>query len=395
MDRLTLGLIPFALLLSLVLTRVARRIGHGLNALDSAGVAGQVKAPMRRVPNTGGIAIFWAFALPFAGLLSLLTGAELDPNDWNIVPADLHEHMDGITARTPAAWALLGGAAVLHVMGLIDDRRALPAWPKLVVMLVVAGVVSWRTDTRLLTALDGWAGGAWLSIVITVAWFVVITNAFNFLDNMDGLSGGVGLVCAGALLASTLSRPEPQWFVAACLALLIGSLLGFLRFNFPLSRRGATIFQGDSGSLVVGFLLAFLSARLTYLPVENAAGLVDGGGESGRGVSGLLSSGALPALFTPLVVMAIPLYDFVSVTVIRLSQGKSPFVGDLQHFSHRLVGHGLTKRAAVLVICGCAMATSIGGVLLATASAVEAVLIAAQTACVLGVLGAYEWARTP
>src|SRR5256885_1450594 len=123
---------------------------------------------------------------------------------------------------------------------------------------------------RLLTLLDSHVGGPWLSITITALWFLVVTNAMNFMDNMDGLAAGVATVAASLFLAGTLLAPHPQWFVAACLALLIGACLGFLFFNWP-RKGGATIFMGDSGSLLLGFLLAFLTIRTTYVP-ESAPG---------------------------------------------------------------------------------------------------------------------------
>src|SRR5207244_10275947 len=125
---------------------------------------------------------------------------------------------------------------------------------------------------------------------------------------------------------------------------------GFLVFNFPWGGQPATIFMGDGGSLVIGFLLGFLTVRTTYVSA---------------GVEGPGLGSAWYGVFMPLVVLAIPLYDFCSVTLIRLSQGKSPFVGDLQHFSHRLVKRGLSKRAAVVVIYGFTAVPAIGGVLLA------------------------------
>ena len=97
-------------------------------------------------------------------------------------------------------------------------------------------------------------------IILTVLWIAAVTNAFNFLDNMDGLSAGVAAVCTTAFLIATLSIQ--QWFVAASLPLLLGSLLGFLCFNFA----PASIFMGDSGSLVIGLLLGTLTVRTTFLP---------------------------------------------------------------------------------------------------------------------------------
>jgi UDP-GlcNAc:undecaprenyl-phosphate GlcNAc-1-phosphate transferase len=159
-----------------------------------------------------------------------------------------------------------------------------------------------------------------------------------------------------------------QWFIAATLALLIGAVGGFLVFNFP----PATIFMGDRGSLVIGFVLAVLTVRTTYLHPEL------GGGWYG--------------VFMPLVVLAIPLYDFTTVTVIRLRQGRSPFVGDQQHFSHRLVRRGLSTRGAVVVIWAATAVTGIGGVALGSLQAWQAVLVGAQTVLVLAVLALLEHA---
>src|SRR5439155_4007557 len=187
---------------------------------------------------------------------------------------------------------------------------------------------------RALTALDGMGMGIWPSVVVTICWIVAITNAFNFLDNMDGLSAGVAAVATTAFLITALSIG--QWFVAASLALLLGALLGFLCFNFPPAR----IFMGDSGSLVIGFLLGVLTVRTTFLPPEKqwAAGWY--------------------AVFAPVIVLAVPLYDLAVVSLIRLMRGKSPFVGDTNHFSHRLVARGMSRRTAVLCLYLITAATS-------------------------------------
>src|SRR5256714_8892875 len=148
----------------------------------------------------------------------------------------------------------------MHIMGLLDDRRALGPYLKLLVQIALAAalVIGFK-EMRVLTAL-----GATLSVIVTIVWIVAITNAFNFLDNMDGLSAGVAAVCTVAFLAAALSIG--QWFVAASLALLLGALLGFLCFNFP----PASIFMGDSGSLVIGLVLGVLTIRTTYLrPGQN------------------------------------------------------------------------------------------------------------------------------
>ena len=209
--------------------------------------------------------------------------------------------------------------------------------------------------------------GMWPSMALTILWIGCITNTFNFLDNMDGLSAGIAAVCATAFLITTLLIG--QSFVAAMLALLLGALLGFLCFNFP----PATIFMGDSGSLVIGFLLGVLTVRTTYLPhgVDIARGWY--------------------ALFAPVIVLALPLYDFVVVSMIRLSRGRSPFAGDTNHFSHRLVARGMSKRTAVLCLYLITASTSIAAIILPhVGTTFEAMLIFAQTILVLCVVALLE-----
>lgn len=381
MTWLCLALIPVAALIAAPLTALLVRAGHRLGTFDSAGVPGQVKAPARRVPNTGGIAIFWAIAAPMAA--GLATAASLPPGEGPaFLPADLGAHVAGIREQTPLAALLLASLLVLHVLGLVDDRRPLGPWVKLAIMAVPAvavpaasTLVPGLSETRLLTLLDAHVGGAWLSIAVTAVWFLVVTNALNFMDNMDGLSAGVAAIAGACFLAGTLSGPSPQWFVAASLALLVGACTGFLAYNGP-RRGGARIFMGDGGSLVLGFLLAFLTTRTTYV------------GDPGSAAA----SGHWYAVFMPLVVLAVPVYDFVSVVLIRVSQGRSPFVGDLQHLSHRLERRGLSRPAAVIVIWGLTAVTGLSGVSLAALRPWQAALVAAQTVVILLVIALFEYA---
>jgi UDP-GlcNAc:undecaprenyl-phosphate GlcNAc-1-phosphate transferase len=134
--------------------------------------------------------------------------------------------------------------------------------------------------------------------------------------------------------------------------------------------------MGDGGSLVLGLLMGLLTIRATYLP-------------SGA------NSGQPHAVLTPLVLLAVPLYDLVSVVCLRLRQGRSPFVGDLSHFSHRLVRRGLSRRAAVVVICGCTAVTALGGVALPTLEAWQALLVGGQTLLVVLVLAVVEARAAP
>ena len=272
-------------------------------------------------------------------------------------------YIGGVKEKTPLALAILAAALLLHVMGIFDDRKALGPYLKLVVQLLAAAavVIPFR-EMRVLTALQ-----PPISIPITILWIAAITNAFNFLDNMDGLSAGVAAVATTAFLTTTLLIQ--QWFVAAALALLLGALLGFLFWNFP----PAKVFMGDSGSLVIGFILGVLTVRTTFLPkgVDWGAGWY--------------------AVFAPLIVLAVPLYDLIVVSIIRVSRGKSPFVGDTNHFSHRLVARGMSRRTAVLCLYLLTAATSVAAILLPyVQTTFAAMLIFAQTLLVLGVVALLE-----
>jgi len=363
------ALLGGAFLCATVLTWAVRALGQRAFLMDSPGAPGHAKA-LRRVPNIGGMAIFWTVAVPMGiGLLFAWTGSIDTVASRLPWAAALGEHSAGLRDQAPMALCVLLSAFALHLMGLVDDRRPLGPWLKLGVMALAAAAPVVLFDVRLLELLDARVGGSWLSILVTVLWIVVVTNAMNFLDNMDGLAAGVAAVAGGLFLVATVVNG--QWFVAMTLALLVGAVLGFLVFNAP-RPGGATIFMGDGGSLVIGYLLGVLTVRTTYYDT---------------------GSGAWYALFMPLCVLAVPLYDLVTVSAVRIASGKSPLVGDQRHFSHRLRDRGLSTGQTVLVICGLAAITGIGGVLLGQVGPWQAALIGVQTVLTLVVLAVYEFAR--
>ena len=373
-----LSLVGVSFLLALLLSWAAMRLGRRWGYVDRPGSEGGAelhKQHGRVVPVTGGVAIFLAVAMPLLAALVLIW---LTPADgWRGWLSPVSDHVEGIREQAPTAVCVLAALAVLHVMGLIDDRRGLSPWPKLLVQLLLASALAVFADLRVLALLDQFGPvGTAASIITSVLWMVVITNALNFLDNMDGLAGGVAAAAAGLYLAATLMTG--QWFVAATAALLVGALLAFLCYNLPPAR----LFMGDAGSLVVGMLLAVLSVQTTYFDPTQ----MTGGAWSGLGAG----PGAWYGVLMPLMILAVPLYDFVSVTAIRLAQGKSPFRADRQHFSHRLVQRGLSPRGAVLVIWLCTLATGLSGVMLWALSPWQALLAAAQTLAVLAVLALIE-----
>jgi UDP-GlcNAc:undecaprenyl-phosphate GlcNAc-1-phosphate transferase len=359
-----LALVAISFVISWLLTFAMIRVAPRLGLVDKPGGR---KTHANPRPLGGGVAIFLGIALPMIAGLVIVNFA----GDWIVGRFDARQEVYDLVAggqyQTPLSLGLLAALLVMHAMGLFDDRKALGPSVKFFIQLAVTTVLVVGFKMRALTALDGMGLGIWPSVLVTVLWIVGITNAFNFLDNMDGLSAGVGAVATTAFLVTTLLIG--QWFVAASLALLLGALLGFLCFNFPPAR----IFMGDSGSLVIGFLLGVLTVRTTFLPK---------GQEWGAGWY---------AVFAPLIVLAVPLYDLIVVSIIRISRGKSPFVGDTNHFSHRLVARGMSRRTAVLTLYLLTAATSVAAILLPyVTTTFAAMLIFAQTLLVLGVVALLE-----
>jgi UDP-GlcNAc:undecaprenyl-phosphate GlcNAc-1-phosphate transferase len=356
---LCLAAVSFAIsfLTTLAMKRLAPRIGF----VDKPGGR---KIHANPKPLGGGVAIFLGFALPLFVGLGIIHFLRHPPAISLFAhPAGqespLPAYWSGVRERTPVALEMIGAALCMHLLGLRDDRKAMGPWSKLILQLsIITALVLLNPEIRALTFL-----GNPLSILVTILWIGAVTNAFNFLDNMDGLSAGVAAVCTAAFLIATLSIQ--QWFVAASLSLLLGSLLGFLCFNFS----PASIFMGDSGSLVIGLLLGTLTVRTTFLPPGTAFGA------------------GWYAVFAPVIVLAVPLYDLVVVSAIRLMRGKSPFVGDTNHFSHRLVSRGMSRRTAVLCLYLITAATAVAAIILAHApTAFVAILVFLQTLLILGVV---------
>lgn len=253
---------------------------------------------------------------------------------------------------------LLFAASAVVLVGLIDDLRPLPWQLRLGVQAGVALLLCrFRPE--------------WSTLVVVV-WVVGLVNAFNMLDNMDALSGGVAWIAAAFFAAAVLVRPWPEvpgtFEPAVPFVTLTGALSGFLWFNRPPAR----IFLGDAGSTFLGFFLGTGALAVGGLPWEESREPPWSWG-------------------VPLCVLAVPLYDMTSVVLIRLSQGRSPFHADKQHLSHRLVGRGLSKPAAVAVIHLLALASGAGGLVLYWVSTWQgAALVGALVACGWGAVAALE-----
>jgi len=269
-------------------------------------------------------------------------------------------HTEGFLDKINGLMVVIGAALVLHLVGLWDDKRHISPFIKLVIQFAVAIAAAVFADIRVELFIESKV----VTTALSVVWIVVIINAFNFLDNMDGLSAGIAAITSTVLfVAAALGS---QLFVGALALVFIGTLLGFLVFNFA----PAKIFMGDAGSLPVGFFVAILTLRTTYYHQDQGGGLY-------------------PVLM-PLVVMAVPLYDFISVTILRISQGKSPFVGDTQHFSHRLKRRGLSDTHTVLTLYLATICTGLSAIFLYYVDLTGAILVFVQVLMILVIIAILE-----
>jgi len=294
------------------------------------------------------------FILAATAAITFLTG-RLDSlaQTANINPADF-------LAKINQLWFILLCTFILFALGLWDDIKALGPYSKLVVQFVVAIIAANFADIRVELFIENKI----ITTALSAIWIVLIINAFNFLDNMDGAAAGIAVIASSILF--TAAALSGQVFVGGLTLVFIGALLGFLIFNFP----PAKIFMGDGGSLVTGFFVAILTLRTTYYHEAQ--------------------SGQWYPVLMPIVVMAVPLYDFISVTLLRISQGKSPFIGDTQHFSHRLKKHGLTDTQTVLTLYLASLATGLGATFLYQVNLAGAILIFIQTIMVLSIIAILE-----
>lgn len=345
---------PF--LVSLAATYAVRSWARRVGFVDRPGGHKRHESP---VALGGGIALMLSIGGPI--LLGTLGAAYLHSTGTSLdrLPALVQTHLAGIASKLPTVLAIVGGAIVLHVVGLIDDRRPLGPTPKFLAQFAVAIFIAGPVGIRALQFLP-----LPLSLTLTVVWIVVITNAFNFLDNMDGLSPGVAAIAA-AIFAITAAR-SGQVFVPMMAWVVVGSLLGFLVYNFS----PATIFMGDAGSLPIGFLMSVLTILTTfYDPTKNLTPL---------------------GVVVPLVVLAVPLYDVISVVIHRIRAGESPLRGDWRHFSHRLVKRGMTPRGAVLTIYLATAATGLPAIILPTVDWPIAILLFLQCLAVVAMIAILE-----
>lgn len=316
-----------ALLLAVGGTPVMRRVALRLDVIDRPAARKLHKAP---IPMLGGVAIYLA-----------VIGALLLYSDRRFI--------------VQAAGILLGGTLISGA-GVWDDHTGLNASIKLLAQVAAACILI-LTNVQVQLPIPAWA-----NIGLTILWVVGITNAFNLLDNMDGLSSGIGAVAAGYF--SLLAALSGQYLVGGLAAAILGASIGFWWHNF----NPATIFMGDAGSLFLGFIMAVVGIKLRF-PTN------------------------VPWVtwMVPVLVLGVPIFDTTLVCISRLRRGKNPLTTPgKDHISHRLVRRGWTQREAVLLLylAGCVfggIAIFISVASIVTAYAVAGITFAAAVTAIIWV----------
>ena len=297
-----------AFIISLVLTPICRDVFRSYGVVDQPDAVRKVhRYP---IPRVGGLAIAISYLVAYV----LVRPEEGSP----------------LAQQLSLVWKLLPGAALAFGIGLLDDLFNLRAWIKLVGQVAAAGLAC-VGGVRILS-IGGAPTDAWWNVPLTILWLLACMNAFNLVDGLDGLAVGVGLFATLTVFAAAMM--QHNMVLAVATFPLAGALLAFLCYNF----NPATIFLGDSGSLLIGFLLGCYAAIWSN------------------------KSATLLGMTAPLMALSIPLLDVALAIVRRFLRHQPIFGADRGHIHHRLLDRGFTPRRVVLVLyglCGLAAAFSL------------------------------------
>jgi UDP-GlcNAc:undecaprenyl-phosphate GlcNAc-1-phosphate transferase len=288
-----LYIMPFllAMMVTIAFLPVFGRMATKMGIVDKPGVRKVHGVP---IPRIGGVAM----------IIGVLVAAIV------IIPLESRDRY------------FLIAAVVLTIFGVLDDRFDLPYYIKFIGQLIAVVIVVVGADIQIhsITLEDRVMLPPWVSVPLTVFFLVGITNAINLADGLDGLAGGTTFLCLGAL--AMLAHSGGQVVCAAMTLAFAGAVLGFLRFNtYP-----ASVFMGDAGSQLLGFAVGVLSLRATQI------------GDSAVSAA------------TPILLLALPILDTLSVMVQRIGEGRSPFDADKNHIHHKLLALGFDHHEAVMVI---------------------------------------------
>lgn len=318
-----------AFVTAVLLTPLCRWVALRCNILDHP--ISSVKTHVVPVPYLGGLAIAGAFFLTMF-LVRFTT--------------------DFPTGTLHAFRGILVGGVLVLLVGLTDDLkyRGIHYTAKFTgELLAVAAVMAY--DIRI-----AFVSPEWLSAALTVLWVVGMTNAVNLIDVMDGLAAGIGAVAALSFFVIGIFNDGPVLINYVSLA-LAGGCLGFLPYNLSVRRR---IFMGDTGALFIGLTLAIIALGSRYT-AQNPYGVI-----------------------APLLVLAVPIYDTVLISVLRMRRGHSPFLGSRDHFSLRMQAAGMHKRVVLVIACIVGGAFGAAGLAVTVLGPAMTVVLVLALAIVLG-----------
>ena len=275
--------------LALIFTPIMRGLARKSGVVD---MPDELKQHRKPTPYLGGVAIYLAFML---GLICVA-----------VIRRSVDSKLLG----------LFVGGTIICGLGVLDDCWRLSVWTKLIGQ-IVAAVVLVMSGLRLEIVYLPFS----LNVALSVLWIVGITNALNLIDIMDGLAASVAFVAAATFFF--IAVPTGDLLTAIVSAALAGACIGFVGYNW----HPASIFMGDAGSLFLGFMLAAVSISTSYTATNNIA------------------------LLSPLLILAVPIYDTFYVSILRMAKGKNPFKGSRDHFALRLKAIGLRDQHVVVIVC--------------------------------------------
>lgn len=310
-----------ALVISFATTPAVKSLAHKVGAMDVP--KDDRRMHTKPIPRMGGLAIFLGF------LVAVLAFVEM----------------------TQQVRGMLLGAIIIVILGIFDDIYALPALPKFFVQIAAAlvavlhgNVILVLSNPNIFSDNPYWELGPW-AIPISVIWIVVITNAVNFIDGLDGLAVGVATISALTMLVIAMVVSEGP--VAVIMAALAGACMGFMPYNL----NPAKIFMGDTGSTFLGFVLATMS------------------------IQGLFKIYTIISFAVPFLMLGLPIFDTCFAILRRISKGQNPMKADHSHVHHRLIAMGLNQKQAVAVLY--VISAALGGVavMLATSGVFKAMIL--------------------
>ena len=303
-----------ALGLSLIFTPLCQTLAVKLGFLDIPKHE-QHKLHGKATPLLGGLAMFCAWIFTCAAAL-IAAGYFLPAS----ASGNLLREIEGIPLVRRELAVVVACAAASMLMGTVDDRVSLSARTKLIGQILIALATVFFGGVRITLFVDA----PWFGTLISVFWIVFMFNAINFFDNMDGLACGTAAIAFIFFTAAAIMNG--QYFVACLGACSAGAAIGFWFYN----HSPASIFMGDGGSHFIAYILAVISARVTYFNPEVSASKL--------------------SILIPVFILAVPIFDTFAVVVIRLLNHKPIYVGDHNHISHRFYHMGMSRKRAVLLV---------------------------------------------